>query len=229
MPNKVKTLINMDYNQIVELSKTENIESLKSVVTSLANTANRRINTLLKDEVGAYSPAYKILKDSGTDKFNVKEVQTMTSTELVEEYNTLKRFLKAKTSTLRGWKAVRNAIGRRTGATKLFGAERKSARSAKLWMNREKRFWDLYNKLVDNYGGIISQLNSNQIQEVLSKIQLSRNQARTDEDISKAITVYVDKLYRDRNYNEKAFLDALKTEDYMEEVRIAYGKLSGNS
>lgn len=229
MPNKVKSLINMDYNQIVELSKTENIESLKSVVTSLANTANRRINTLLKDEVGAYSPAYKILKDSGTDKFNVKEVQTMTSTELVEEYNTLKRFLKAKTSTLRGWKAVRNAIGRRTGATKLFGAERKSARSAKLWMNREKRFWDLYNKLVDNYGGIISQLNSNQIQEVLSKIQLSRNQARTDEDISKAITVYVDKLYRDRNYNEKAFLDALKTEDYMEEVRIAYGKLSGNS
>ena len=229
MPNNVKSLINMDYNQIVELSKTENIESLKSVVTSLANTANRRINTLLKDEIGVYSPAYKILKDSGTDKFNVKQVQNMTSTQLVEEYNTLKRFLKAKTSTLRGWKAVRNAIGKRTGATKLFGAERKSARSAKLWMNREKRFWDLYNKLVDNYGGIISQLNSNQIQEVLSKIQLSRNQAKTDEDISKAITVYVDKLYRDRNYSEKSFLDALKTEDYMEEVRIAYGKLSGNS
>lgn len=229
MPNNVKSLINMDYNQIVELSKTENIESLKSVVTSLANTANRRINTLLKDEIGVYSPAYKILKDSGTDKFNVKQVQNMTSTQLVEEYNTLKRFLKAKTSTLRGWKAVRNAIGRRTGATKLFGAERKSARSAKLWMNREKRFWDLYNKLVDNYGGIISQLNSNQIQEVLSKIQLSRNQAKTDEDISKAITVYVDNLYRDRNYSEKDFLDVLKTEDYMEEVRIAYGKLSDNS
>lgn len=229
MPNNVKSLINMDYNQIVELSKTENIESLKSVVTSLANTANRRINTLLKDEIGVYSPAYKILKDSGTDKFNVKQVQNMTSTQLVEEYNTLKRFLKAKTSTLRGWKAVRNAIGRRTGATKLFGSERKSARSAKLWMNREKRFWDLYNKLVDNYGGIISQLNSNQIQEVLSKIQLNRNQAKTDEDISKAITVYVDKLYKDREYDSKAFLDALKTEDYMEEVRIAYGKLSGNS
>ena len=229
MPNYVKSLINMDYNQIVELSKTENIESLKSVVSSMANTANRRINTLLKDEIGVYSPAYKILKESGTDKFNVKKVQNMTSTQLVEEYNTLKRFLKAKTSTLRGWKAVRNAIGKRTGATKLFGSERKSARSAKIWMNREKRFWDLYNKLVDNYGGIISQLNSNQIQEVLSKIQLSRNQAKTDEDISKAITVYVDKLYRDRNYSEKAFLDALKTEDYMEEVRIAYGKLSGNS
>lgn len=229
MPNNVKTLINMDYNQIVELSKTENIESLKSVVTSLANTANRRINTLLKDEIGAYSPAYKILKGSGTSKFNVKQIQNMTSTQLVEEYNTLKRFLKAKTSTLRGWKTVRSAIGKRTGATKLFGSERKSARSAKLWMNREKRFWDLYNKLVDNYGGIISQLNSNQIQEVLSKIQLSRNQAKTDEDISKAITVYVDKLYRDRNYSEKDFLDALKTEDYMEEVRIAYGKLSGNA
>lgn len=229
MPNNVNKLISLDYNQIVQLSKAENVESLKSVVTSLAKTANRRISTLLKDEIGVYSPAYKILKDSGTDKFNVKEIQNLTSTQLVEEYNTLKKFLKAKSSTLRGWKTIRTAIGKRTGAKKLFGAERKSARSAKIWMNREKRFWDLYNKLVDNYGGIISQLNSNKIQEVLSKIQLTRNQAKTDDDISKAITVYVDKLYYDKEFNEKAFLDALKTEDYMEEVRIAYGKLSGNS
>lgn len=225
MPNYVKNLINMDYNTIVELSKRENIGSLKSVVTSMANTANRRINTLLKDPIGQYSPAYKILTESGTNKFSIKKIDDMNSTQLVEEYNTLKRFLKAKTSTLRGWKTVRKAIGKRTGARKLFATERKSSRSAKLWINREKRFWSLYNKLVDNYGGIISQLNSNQIQEVLSKIQLRRNQARTDEDISKAITVYVDSIYRDSHFDESKFLDALKDENYMEEVRIAYDKL----
>ena len=229
MPNYVKDLINMDYNRIVELSKKENIGSLKSVVTSLANTANRRIRELTKDEIGKYSPAYKILTDSGTNKFNVKEIQNLNSTQLVEEYNTLKRFLKAKTSTLSGWKRVRKAIGTRTGAKKLFGTERKSARSAKLWMNREKRFWSLYNKLIDNYGGIISQLNSNQIQEVLSKIQLSRNQARTDDEISQAITVYVENLYRDANFSEQAFLDALKTEEFMDEVRLAYDDISRNS
>ena len=225
MPNYVKNLINMDYNTIVELSKRENIGSLKSVVTSMANTANRRINTLLKDPIGEYSPAYKILTESGTNKFSIKKIDEMNSTQLVEEYNTLKRFLKAKTSTLRGWKTVRKAIGTRTGAKKLFATERKSSRSAKLWINREKRFWSLYNKLVDNYGGIISQLNSNQIQEVLSKIQLRRNQAKTDEDISKAITVYVDSIYRDSHFDESKFLDAIKDENYMEEVRIAYDKL----
>lgn len=228
MATKIEKLINMDYNAIVELSKTENVENLKSVVSSLARSANIRITKLTRDEVGKYSPAYKSLVDSGVNRFNEKQIKSMTSTQLVEQYNTLKRFLKAKTSTLKGWKDVRKAIAERTGAKKLFATERKSARSAKIWQNREKRFWDLYNKLVNNYGAIISQLDSNRIQEMLSKVQLSRNQAKTDDDISEAMIVYVDNLYRDRNFSDKAFVDALKTEEYMEEVRIAYDEIAGN-
>ena len=228
MATKIEKLINMDYNAIVELSKTENVENLKSVVSSLARSANIRITKLTRDEVGKYSPAYKSLVDSGVSRFNEKQIRNMTSTQLVEQYNTLKRFLKAKTSTLKGWKEVRKAIGERTGAKKLFATERKSARSAKLWQNREKRFWDLYNKLVNNYGAIISQLDSNRIQEMLSKVQLSRNQAKTDDDISEAMIVYIDNLYKDRNFSDTAFIDALKTEEYMEEVRIAYDEIAGN-
>ena len=228
MATKIEKLINMDYNAIVNLSKTENVENLKSVVSSLARSANIRITKLTKDEVGKYSPAYKSLVDSGIKRFNEKQIKDMTSTQLVEQYNTLKRFLKAKTSTLKGWKEVRKAIGERTGAKKLFATERKSARSAKLWQNREKRFWDLYNKLVNNYGAIISQLDSNRIQEMLSKVQLSRNQAKTDDDISEAMIVYIDNLYKDRSFSDQAFIDALKTEEYMEEVRIAYDEIAGN-
>lgn len=226
MATKIEKLINMDYNSIVELSKTENVNNLKSVVSSLARSANIRITKLSKDEIGIYSPALKILNDSGVNRFNEKEIQGMTSTQLVEQYNTLKKFLKAKSSTLKGWKDIRKAIAERTGAKKLFATERKSARSAKIWQNREKRFWNLYNKLIDNYGAIISQLDSNRIQEMLSKVQLSRNQAKTDDDISEAMTVYIDNLYRDRNFSDKAFIDALKTEDFMEEVRIAYDDIS---
>lgn len=226
MATKIEKLINMDYNSIVELSKTENVNNLKSVVSSLARSANIRITKLSKDEIGVYSPALKILNDSGINRFNQKEIQEMTSTQLVEQYNTLKKFLKAKSSTLKGWKDIRKAIAERTGAKKLFATERKSARSAKIWQNREKRFWSLYNKLVNNYGAIISQLDSNRIQEMLSKVQLSRNQAKTDDDISEAMIVYIDNLYRDRNFSDKAFIDALKTEDFMEEVRIAYDDIS---
>ena len=228
MATKIEKLINMDYNAIVNLSKTENVENLKSVVSSLARSANIRITKLTRDEVGKYSPAYKSLVDSGINRFNEKQIKDMTSTQLVEQYNTLKRFLKAKTSTLKGWKEVRKAIAERTGAKKLFATERKSARSAKIWQNREKRFWDLYNKLVNNYGAIISQLDSNRIQEMLSKVQLSRNQAKTDDDISEAMIVYIDNLYKDRSFSDQAFIDALKTEEYMEEVRIAYDEIAGN-
>lgn len=219
----------MDYNAIVELSRKENIGSLRSVVTSLANTANRRIRELKTDTIGKYSPAYSRLKDSGINKFNTKSYATMGTNKLMEELGTLKRFLTAKTSTLGGWKKVRTKIGERTGAKKLFSTTRKSDRSAKIWQNREKRFWELYNKLVDNYGAIITQLNSNKIQEMLTKIQLQRNQAKTDEDISKAMTVYIDNLYYSQdNFNMKDYLDALKTEEFMEEVRLAYAKISNN-
>ena len=228
MPNKIKDILNMDYNQIVEMSRKENLGKLRDTILTMSNTANRRIRELTKDEIGKYSPAYKILKDGGTTKFNVKDIDKLGHNELMERFGTLKRFLNAKSSTLSGWKRIRKNIGKRTGAKKLFANEYKSDRSAKIWINREKRFWKLYNRLVDNYGGIISQLNSDQIQSILSKIQLQRNQAKTDEDISKAITVLVDSLYKDSRFNVDKYLDALKDESAMEEVRIAYGKLSGH-
>lgn len=226
MSNNVKKLLEMDYNAIVELSRKENIDSLRSVVKSLANTANRRIRELTSDEVGKFSPAYARLKDSGINKFNTKAYSEMGTNKLMEEFRTLKKFLTAKTSTVSGWKKVRIKIGERTGAKKLFGIERKSARSAAIWQNREKRFWQLYNRLVDNFGAIITQLDSNRIQEMLSKIQLKRNQAKSDDDISMAMTVYIDNLYRDKEFNDDAYADALKTAEYMEEVRLAYEKRS---
>lgn len=231
MPNNVKKLLDMDYNTVVKFFKNENRSQFESIVTSMAKTANRRISELVKDDVGKYSPAYQILLKGGTSKFNVKEIPSLEHNDLVSLYSTVKNFLKAKSSTLKGWQKIRRNIGTRTGAKKLFATEYKSQRSQTLWRNREKRFWDLYNKIVDNYGGIVSQLNSNKIQEMLSKIQTQRNQAKTDEDISKAIMTYIDNIYRDTNLRDneeysKQYLDALKDESFMEEVRIAYDRFS---
>lgn len=226
MPNNINKILKMDYNAIVALTRKENIESLRSVVQAMSNTANRRIRTLEKDLIGQYSPALKNLHDDGINKFNVKDLNKLETNDLMKQYGKVKKFLQAQSSTLSGWKKIRTNIGKRTGAKKLFGTERKSARSAKIWQNREKRFWDLYNKLKDNYGAILTQLDSDRIQQMLSKVQTQRNKAKTDEDISMAMVNYIDSLYRDANMSDKAYLDALKTEEGMEEVRIAYAKIA---
>lgn len=227
MPKKtVDSLIDMDYNALVKLSRTENVDMLRSVVKQMTQVANRRINNLMKDEVGKYSPALKPLHDAGIEKFTNKGLSNRSTNDLMHDYSQLKKFLKAKSSTISGWKEIRSNIAERTGAKKLFQNEFKSQRSAKIWHNREARFWKLYNKLQDNYGGVLTELDSNRIQEVLQKVQTMRNQAKSDEDISMAMTIYIDNLYRDRSFNDEAFLDALKTEEYMEEVRIAYAEFS---
>lgn len=227
MPKKtVDSLIDMDYNALVKLSRTENVDMLRSVVKQMTQVANRRINNLMKDEVGKYSPALKPLHDAGMEKFTTKGLNNRSTNDLMHDYSQLKKFLKAKSSTISGWKEIRSNIAERTGAKKLFQNEFKSKRSATIWHNREARFWKLYNKLQDNYGGVLTELDSNRIQEVLQKVQTMRNQAKSDEDISMAMTIYIDNLYRDRSFNDEAFLDALKTEEYMEEVRIAYAEFS---
>lgn len=227
MPKKtVDALINMDYNTLVKFSRTENVEMLRSVVKQMTQVANRRINNLMKEEIGRYSPALKPLQDEGISKFTTKGLQNRTSSELMHNYSQLKKFLTAKSSTISGWKEIRSNIAERTGAKKLFKNEFKSQRSAKIWHNREARFWRLYNKLQDNYGGVLTELDSNRIQEVLQKIQTMKNQAKSDDDISMAMTVYIDNLYRDRSFSDEAFLEALKSEEYMEEVRLSYAELT---
>ena len=202
--NTVNDLINMDYNAFVQLTKKENIENLKSVVTQMTRVANRRINNLNKSEIGKFSPALQSLKSAGIKKFSTKGISSIKSKDvnkLVKQYSTLKSFLSAKTSTISGWNRVRSQIAKRTGATKLFQKEYKSQRSATIWHNREKRFWKLYNQLVDNYGGIITQLDSNRIQQMLMTIQNSKGK-KTDEQISEIMNNYVQQLYEAANKGE---------------------------
>lgn len=202
--NTVNDLINMDYNAFVQLTKKENIENLKSVVIQMVKVANRRINNLNKSEIGKFSPALQSLNSAGIKKFSTKGISSIKSKDvnkLVKQYSTLKSFLSAKTSTISGWNRVRAQIAKRTGATKLFQKKYKSQRSATIWHNREKRFWKLYNQLVDNYGGIITQLDSDRIQSMLMTIQNSKGK-KTDEQISEIMNNYVQQLYEAANKGE---------------------------
>lgn len=236
--NKVDDLINMDYNALVELMKEENRSQLISVVKSMTNASNRRLRELDKAEVGQFSPAYMTVKESGKKRFS-ENYGKMSQNDLVHQFTETKKFLQAKSSTLKGWNEIRGNIRKRLATNKatgelnqeslkkmkLFKNDYKSERSAKIWHNREMRFWKLYNRLVNEYGAILSQLDSDRIQEILANVQLSRNEAKSDDDIIQAMNVLVQNLYYDSKYDVDAFLEDIKTVEGMDEVRLEYGLL----
>lgn len=202
---KIEDLINMDYNVFVNLTRKENIDELKKIIKQMANVANKRIWNLTKNPIGKYSPAYQSLKESGKTKFSVKGITAATSQDtnkLVHEYQQLKKFLSAKTSTISGWNSVRREVAKRTGSSKLFNVDYKSDRSAKIWINREKKFWKLYNRLVDNYGGIITQLDSDRIQKMLAKVERTRSLSKDDNLVADIMNKYIEKLYESSESGE---------------------------
>ena len=220
MANYIKDILNMDYNTIIQLTKKENFDQFKTILERMGKTANRRIKTLKSTEIGQFSPAYQNLKDVGITKFDIKKIEKATSDDtgkLIEEYTILKKFLSAKTSRLSGWNAVRSGIRKRIKSKKLFRQEFKSKRQATYWINREKRFWKLYNKLVDEYGGIISQLDSDKIQKMLNKIQSLRKIGKSDDIVQDAMNTYVEELYKAKQMGYKLNDDA-----FVDEVKIKY-------
>lgn len=236
--NKVENLINMDYNELVELTRSENKDKLISVVKTMTQASNRRLRELEKSEIGKYSPSYMTVKDSGKTRFK-ENYDKMGHNQLLHQFSETKKFLSSKSSTLKGWNQIRSNIRTRLATNKatgevetkalkkmkLFQNEFKSERSAKIWYNREQRFWKLYNRLVNEYGAILTQLDSDRIQEILANVQLSRNEAKSDDDIIQAMNVLVQNLYYDSKYDVDAFLDDIKTVEGMDEIRLEYGML----
>ena len=223
MANYIKGILKMDYDTLLDLTRKENFSQFKSVLNQMAKTANRRINELNKSDIGKYSPALKSLNNAGIQKFNLKDIEKATSSDtgkLLHEYATLKRFLSAKSSTVRGWNKIRGKVATRTGATKMFGTSYKSKRSATYWHNREKRFWDIYNKLVDEYGGILTQLDSNKIQAMLNRIQSIKSIKKSDDKIREVMEKYVTDLYEHVNAGGKA--SDFNDDAFEEEIRLSY-------
>lgn len=222
MAQKLKDLLNLSYETVVELTKKGNIDSFKSVVKYMAQSANRRINTLLKSPIGEFSPAYKKLKDAGIDKFDTKWINKATSKDvgkLLNLYSNTKQFLKAKTSKLQGWQKVRSQVKKRTKSAKMFSKEYKSKRQATIWINREKKFWKLYNRLVDEYGGIISELDSERIQKMLYRIQSMKGIQKGEDEIQAIMEKYIDELYRAKMKGKN-----LNDTDFEDDIRIIYKK-----
>lgn len=225
MKKYIKDILNMNYNDFIKFTKKENVNQFQTILSEMSREANKRIGELKSSNVGKFSPAYTNLREQGIYKFKpYKRISTTNWKEkrnqLMEEFTTMKKFLESKSSTLSGWNQIRSKIGRRLKTTNMFKSNYTSKRSANKWIKKEENFWKLYNKLVDEYGGIISQLDSKKIQKMLYKIMNNKNFRNSDDDIQSALEDYINQLYMAKQKGYK-----LKDAEFIEnEVRLMYGE-----
>lgn len=181
-----------------EMLNTLNRRDLAKITSRLASTANKRIKRLLNSDYGEVSRALESIinrvKKSGTTAFSVKGKDV---NQLRNEFAQVKNFLNLKTSSVVGTKKVINKTLER------LGVDRSN------WSNaKNKRFFKIYRKLVEEYGGNDEKFkewyDSKNIQRVLSEKFKWKNK---DDDILDIMRKHLNGLYEDKERTDNELDD----------------------
>lgn len=163
---KVEDILNMDWDSLNRLSNKE----IKQLTSRLVSASNKRIRRLEQSATGESSFAYQTVKERGR-LFSVKGKNT---NQVKQEFKLAKQFLQYKTSTVTGWNKYRKKMEQRvSGAT---GGESQEW-SGKTW----NKFWKVYRRFEEEYGGTFKKGDSERIQQMLHEI-FSREDKRHSVD-----------------------------------------------
>lgn len=181
----IEDIMNIPFEMLNKFNRRD----LAKITSRLASTANKRIKRLLNSEYGEVSRALEgiinRIKKSGTTSFSVKGKDI---NQLRNEFAQVKNFLNLQTSSVVGTKKVINKTLER------LGVDRSN------WSNaKNKRFFKIYRKLVEEYGGNDEKFkewyDSKNIQRVLSEKFKWKNK---DDDILDIMRKHLDELYEDK-------------------------------
>lgn len=162
----IKQLINLDITDIQRMNRRE----LAGVVSTLASAANKRLRRLEVSDVGNMSPAYQQAQNRG----KLFSVVGKNVNQLRNEYKAVTQFLKRKTSTVKGWKKVREEILSRIGGA--FPSA-----------NTEKLFWEAYRKIESGEYGAVKSYGSTETQRLLRQEIVKDDWISIDDLIEKMI------------------------------------------
>ena len=187
------TLMDLARSQFrgLNLTKSQKKQAVRnafaSITSRLVSTANKRIKRLGKTEIGRTSPAYIQYMKHG--KFSV---MGKNYNQLRNMFKVTKQFLEYKTSTIQGWKEVRQRVEEDIGyMTK--------------W--EERKFWKTYRELEETNGGFVdkshrTRLSSDQIQKLLHQ-ELSEKGWRTKrESVVNSMNKKINDIYREEQEME---------------------------
>lgn len=229
MPRKkslLKQTLDMNYGDIIK-DFYGNEPLLRKALRELSKQANRQINELKKDVLGEYSPALESLRKKGTNKkFKIKAIDTMDYNQVVSEFWKARNFLKAETSSLEGWMNYRKSVKERIGGDYKgqFYNRPRTKSGAKRTIDLEKKYWRIYNKLVDEYGAIITEQLSDVVQKKLWQVMANKDMSQRDSDLIKVMRAFIEQSNNNPNFNEEQFDANMKLFYGKDAVRSRMGK-----
>lgn len=176
----VQDILNMDEFALTHLDE----KQLRPIVRQLADAANKRIKAMEKS--GEKSPAYRgVMKSGGKFSTGGKDYSA-----LQKEVSRELRFLKHKTSTLSGWKKVKEET-----------AEKIEQFGFSLEKEEWSDFWDAYDKLSELDPDVkLESIKYDVFKEIHSRMD---DKSKSPEDIATGMKKEVKRLYEERKRTEE--------------------------
>ena len=201
MNNKV---LDISYNELLELSKKENEDVLREYTKELVTIARNRAKSLKNHPVAQFSPALRNYDEKLSNKNIFKNIKKMSHNDLLKTYASAKTFTNAKTSTVSGFNKVKKELYERLGfdpKEHKSNKGRKRTKSPEYYEKKkisgERRFWKLYDKLLDNFGGSINDLGSERIQSILYDLMFDKTKYKTNDEILDTMNETIKRLYEE--------------------------------
>lgn len=188
----VKKIVDLKYDDILKMNEKELREALNVGVSA----SNKRLRRLQEKNL---SSAYveRAIARNQLDKRKKRQFTSRhkTQAQLRRELNEVKNFLSAKSTTIRGARALNKQVAERIG---------KSYEDFSL--SAQQQFWNLYNRVAKEYPHLAYQ-DSDQIQRLVLQ-KFNSNKTKTLDQLHDEITKELDKRYEsivEEDEFEKAF------------------------
>ena len=195
---KINDILKMSWSDIEQLNRNE-LSKLTSRVTSVAN---KRIVRLEKATRGTSSFAYQQYENQGR-KFSVKGKNV---NELRNELSNAMRFVRYKTSTVKGWNQYREDVEERiSDVTDGESLE---------WSDRTwSKYWKVYRRFEESHGGTFKKGDSDRIQKFIRVTFQQSDKRRSADYFSQQIESRYSEMYEQSMEEIEDETDEFETDD----------------
>ena len=177
---KVNDILRMSWSDIEKLNRNE-LATLTSRVTSVAN---KRIKRLESAKLGKQSFAYQKYEEQGR-KFTVRGKG---KNELKNELSNAMRFVRYKTSSVKGWNKYRTEMEERMNDV--------TDGESIDWSNRTwSKYWKVYRKFEENHRGSMKKGDSERFQKFIKELFASGDKRKSADYFQQQVESKYAELY----------------------------------
>lgn len=196
----IKDIMEIDPDDLLKMNRQE----LASITNRLISASNKRIRRLEQTSLGRTSPAYVSAskRDNGIFSIRGKDLN-----QVRHVFARAKGFLSMKTSTVGGWREVREDVENRLGG--------------EMTEYESKKFWKSYRELEERSGGFLDKsykgrtgLTSDQVQSMLYQTLDESGWRTRRSNIVDTVSGKLKDIYEDEELERKRQLELEDEEEF---------------